>query len=151
MTTKSINMGWSQNGFSLVELMVGLVAGGLVMAGAYSLWSTHNREGYRLEKKIELRNQISLSSLKIQRSITLAGLGLHGSANLEKQDYVGSDSLIIYNNPSEAATGITSGELLEGVRYTPLGAITHSLVMRSRSGTVRYIEAHHRIDKLKQL
>ena len=50
-----------------------------------------------------------------------------------------------------AATGITSGELLEGVRYTPQGAITHSLVMRSRSGTVRYIEAHHRIDKLKQL
>ncbi len=50
-----------------------------------------------------------------------------------------------------AATGITSGELLEGVRYIHQGAITHSLVMRSRSGTVRYIEAHHRIDKLKLL
>jgi fructose-1,6-bisphosphatase II len=50
-----------------------------------------------------------------------------------------------------AATGITSGDLLEAVRYTASGAITHSMVMRSRSGTVRYIEAHHRMDKLNQL
>jgi fructose-1,6-bisphosphatase II len=49
-----------------------------------------------------------------------------------------------------AATGITSGEFLQGVRYTAHGAITHSIVMRSRSGTVRYIEAHHNTDKLKQ-
>ncbi len=47
-----------------------------------------------------------------------------------------------------AATGITSGELLEGVNYTPHGAHTHSLVMRSKSGTVRFIEARHRLDKL---
>ena len=50
-----------------------------------------------------------------------------------------------------AATGITSGELLEGVRYNSGGAITHSIVMRSRSGTVRYIEAHHRTDKLNHI
>ncbi len=50
-----------------------------------------------------------------------------------------------------AATGITSGEFLQGVRYTTNGAITHSIVMRSRSGTVRYIEAHHRTDKLNQI
>jgi fructose-1,6-bisphosphatase II len=49
-----------------------------------------------------------------------------------------------------AATGITSGEFLHGVRYTAHGAVTHSIVMRSRSGTVRYIEAHHNTDKLKQ-
>ena len=66
-------------------------------------------------------------------------------AILDTTQLCGGDSVFF------AATGITSGELLEGVRYTPQGAITHSLVMRSRSGTVRYIEAHHRIDKLKQL
>jgi len=48
-----------------------------------------------------------------------------------------------------AATGITNGALLRGVRYDHAGAHTQSLVMRSRSGTVRLIEAHHRIDKLK--
>ena len=47
-----------------------------------------------------------------------------------------------------AATGITDGELVEGVKYTGRGATTHSLVMRSRSGTVREIVSTHRWDKL---
>ncbi|MGE3623299.1 MAG: class II fructose-bisphosphatase [Bdellovibrionales bacterium] len=42
-----------------------------------------------------------------------------------------------------AATGVTSGAMLKGVRRFAGGAITHSVVMRSKSGTVRYIEAHH--------
>jgi fructose-1,6-bisphosphatase II / sedoheptulose-1,7-bisphosphatase len=42
-----------------------------------------------------------------------------------------------------AATGVTNGAMLRGVRRFGRGAITHSVVMRSKSGTVRYIEAHH--------
>lgn len=42
-----------------------------------------------------------------------------------------------------AATGVTSGAMLRGVRHFGQGAITHSTVMRSKSGTVRFIEAHH--------
>ena len=42
-----------------------------------------------------------------------------------------------------AATGVTNGEILKGVRFTDKGAITHSIVMRSSSGTIRFIEAHH--------
>jgi fructose-1,6-bisphosphatase II / sedoheptulose-1,7-bisphosphatase len=42
-----------------------------------------------------------------------------------------------------AATGVTPGEMLRGVKRFGNGAITHSVVMRSKSGTVRYIEAHH--------
>jgi fructose-1,6-bisphosphatase II / sedoheptulose-1,7-bisphosphatase len=42
-----------------------------------------------------------------------------------------------------AATGVTSGAMLRGVRRFGHGAITHSMVMRSKSGTVRFIEAHH--------
>jgi fructose-1,6-bisphosphatase II / sedoheptulose-1,7-bisphosphatase len=42
-----------------------------------------------------------------------------------------------------AATGVTSGEFLRGVKRCGGGAVTHSVVMRSRSGTVRYVEAHH--------
>jgi len=42
-----------------------------------------------------------------------------------------------------AATGVTSGAMLKGVRRYGHGAMTHSVVMRSKSGTVRYIEAHH--------
>ncbi len=45
-----------------------------------------------------------------------------------------------------AATGVTAGAMLKGVRRYAGGAFTHSVVMRSKSGTVRYIEAHHNFD-----
>ena len=50
-----------------------------------------------------------------------------------------------------AATGITDGEFLRGVRYYGGGARTHSVVMRLASGTVRYIESSHRWDKLMRI
>jgi fructose-1,6-bisphosphatase II len=50
-----------------------------------------------------------------------------------------------------AATGITDGELLKGVRYFGSGAETQSLVMRSRSGTIRRIEARHNWKKVEQI
>jgi fructose-1,6-bisphosphatase II / sedoheptulose-1,7-bisphosphatase len=46
-----------------------------------------------------------------------------------------------------AATGVTSGPMLAGVRRNAKGAVTHSIVMRSKTGTVRYIEAHHFWDR----
>ena len=46
-----------------------------------------------------------------------------------------------------AATGVTSGAMLVGVRRVGLGAVTHSIVMRSKSGTVRYVEGHHNFAK----
>jgi fructose-1,6-bisphosphatase II len=49
-----------------------------------------------------------------------------------------------------AATGITDGPLLRGVRYWPDGATTSSMVMRSRSGTIRWVEAEHQFEKLEQ-
>jgi len=60
------------------------------------------------------------------------------------------DDLVRTNNVFFAATGITDGELLDGVKYFGNGARTHSLVMRSKSGTVREIVARHRWDKLMQ-
>jgi fructose-1,6-bisphosphatase II len=54
------------------------------------------------------------------------------------------DDLIRSDDVSFAATGITSGELLKGVEYTRGGARTHSVMMRSRTGTIRYIEAFHK-------
>jgi fructose-1,6-bisphosphatase II / sedoheptulose-1,7-bisphosphatase len=45
-----------------------------------------------------------------------------------------------------AATGVTTGPMLRGVRRFSTGAITHSIVMRSKSGTVRYVEAHHNFE-----
>ena len=60
------------------------------------------------------------------------------------------DDLVAGDNVFFAATGITDGELLEGVRFLGDDRLhTQSLVMRSYSGTTRYVEAEHRLDKLR--
>jgi fructose-1,6-bisphosphatase II len=59
-----------------------------------------------------------------------------------------TDDLVSGQDVFVAATGVTTGSLLRGVRYIEDGAITESLVMRSRSGTVRRIEARHAFEKL---
>ncbi len=53
------------------------------------------------------------------------------------------DDLVRSENVSFAATGITSGDLLRGVQFGPTGARTHSVMMRAKSGTIRYVEAIH--------
>jgi fructose-1,6-bisphosphatase II len=58
------------------------------------------------------------------------------------------NDLVRGDNCFFAATGITDGELLRGVRYDSSGASTESLVMRCKSGTVRRIESRHRLKKL---
>ena len=63
---------------------------------------------------------------------------------LSADDLVSGDDLFV------AATGVTTGALLRGVRYTKEGAVTDSIVMRSRSGTVRRIEAQHAFEKLSR-
>jgi fructose-1,6-bisphosphatase II len=62
-----------------------------------------------------------------------------------------TDDLVAGEDVFVAATGVTDGALLDGVRYTGIGAETASIVMRSRSGTVRRIEATHRWGKLAEI
>jgi fructose-1,6-bisphosphatase II len=61
-----------------------------------------------------------------------------------------TDDLVNGNDVFFAATGITDGSLLRGVSYHTDGATTYSMVIRSRSGTVRYVEAHHKFAKLER-
>jgi fructose-1,6-bisphosphatase II len=60
-----------------------------------------------------------------------------------------TDDLVTGDDVFFVATGITDGELMRGVRYRAGGATTHSLVMRSRSGTIRSITSEHKLHKLK--
>ena len=62
-----------------------------------------------------------------------------------------TDDLVSGQDVFFAATGITNGALLKGVSYSASGAVTSSMVMRSRSGTVRYIEAQHEFEKLDRI
>jgi len=72
----------------------------------------------------------------------LVDAGLDPDRKLGTDDLVGGDNLFV------AATGVTDGALLDGVKYTKEGAVTDSMVIRSRSGTVRRVQAWHELDKL---
>jgi fructose-1,6-bisphosphatase II len=61
-----------------------------------------------------------------------------------------TDDLVHSDNVFFAATGVTDGELLKGVRFHPGGASTQTLVMRSKSGTVRFMESEHALTKLRK-
>ena len=50
-----------------------------------------------------------------------------------------------------AATGISGGDFLRGVRYSARHAVTHSLVLRGKTGTLRYVESYHNMDRLSKI
>jgi len=70
-------------------------------------------------------------------------------AGLDLDRVLYTDDLVSGDDCFFVATGITDGELMRGVRYRAGGASTHSLVMRSRSGTIREIISDHKLSKLR--
>ncbi len=74
----------------------------------------------------------------------LRAAGVDGARVLRVPDIVRGENTMF------AATGVTNSDVLRGVQFVPGGAVTHSLVMRSKSGTTRHITAHHRFDRKPQ-
>ena len=72
------------------------------------------------------------------------------AAGYDLDKVIHTDDLVSGDNCFFAATGVTDGELLRGVHYDSRGATTASLVMRSKSGTVRSISARHPLSKITQ-
>ena len=93
--------------------------------------------GGELQGKLHIRNEQEKK------------LGLEMGYSLDK--VITMDDLVSSDDVFFAATGITDGELLDGVRYTGQGAETHSLVIRGKTGTVRWIYAKHNIEKLNPI
>lgn len=91
----------------------------------------------------EMQCQLYFRSDNERRAVQESGIDI--STVYKIDDLVNSDDVFF------AATGITDGELLKGVHYTEEGATTDSLVMRSKSGTIRYIRSVHHESKLFQL
>jgi fructose-1,6-bisphosphatase II len=67
--------------------------------------------------------------------------GKNSGPVLTTRDLVSSDDVFL------AATGITDGELVHGIRYTPFGALSQSIVMRGKSRTVRIINTEHHLNQ----
>jgi hypothetical protein len=133
-------------GFSLIEALVGMVVGTIVLAGAYSLWSTHQENSFLIGKKIDTHNELTLASKRLQRAVTLAGLGLGGAANLDKDDAVGTDTLVLYHNPNEqrstlvsdAASGVTAIHVDNPSPFISAGYVA---IARDGHGEIRRIAA----------
>jgi fructose-1,6-bisphosphatase II len=90
----------------------------------------------------EIQGRLAPQSAEERQEIIAAGLDI--------DRIVTTNDLAAGENIFFAASGVTDGELLHGVSYTATGATTSSLVMRARSGTIRRIEALHRLDKLME-
>ena len=71
-------------------------------------------------------------------------------AGLDLTQVLTTDDLVRGNNVFFCATGVTDGDLLRGVHYQAGGCTTQSIVMRSKSGTVRMIDGYHRLTKLRE-
>lgn len=72
-------------------------------------------------------------------------------AGIDVRTVLSINDLIKSDDCFFAATGISGGEFLHGVRYSSRFAVTHSLVLRSKTGTLRYIESYHNIDRLNKI
>ena len=72
-------------------------------------------------------------------------------AGYDVERVLSQDDLVAGSDLFVAATGVTDGALLRGVRFEDGSALTESIVMRSRSGTIRRVEAEHRLAKLRQI
>ena len=74
---------------------------------------------------------------------------LDAGHDLSPDHILSTDDLVTADDCFFVASGITDGELMKGVRYRAGGCTTHSLVMRSRSGTIRSITSEHKLKKLR--
>jgi fructose-1,6-bisphosphatase II len=115
---------------SIIDLMMGIggTPEGVIAAAAVTCL------GGAVQGKLWPRND------EERRELVAAGYDL--DQVLTTTDLVAGENVFV------AATGVTDGALLHGVRYTKEGAVTDSIVMRSRSGTVRRVEAYHAFEKL---
>ena len=73
------------------------------------------------------------------------------NAGVDVREIMTSDSLVKSDDCFFAATGISGGDFLHGVRYTARYAITHSMVLRGKTGSLRYVESFNDVERINRL
>ena len=124
----AISTAWPESGADVLFGIGGTPEGVIAAAALKSM-------GGAMQGRLWPRNETERAAAVAQ--------GYDLEAVLTIDDLVGGDNCFF------AATGVTDGELLRGVHYDVRGATTESLVMRARTGTVRRVDARHRLDKLR--
>ena len=72
-------------------------------------------------------------------------------AGIDLREVLTVNDLVRSDDCFFAATGISGGDFLRGVRYSARHAVTHSLVLRGKTGTLRYVESYHNMDRLSKI
>ena len=72
-------------------------------------------------------------------------------AGLDLDQIMATDDLVGSNNVFFAATGVTGGDYFRGVDFTGERVTTHSVIMRSKTGSIRYMDAHHNLGRLREI
>ena len=125
----AIATGWPNSGADILFGIGGTPEGVIAAAALKGL-------GGEIQGVLHARNE--------EEKVEAEALGYDFSRVLTTDDLVASDNCFF------SATAITDGDFLQGVRFYDFGATTQSLVVRSRSGTLRTIETFHRHDKLQE-
>ena len=119
---------------------VGLIGFGTIGTGVVKLLRAHRAEIARragrpivMQARLRPRNEFEAGQCR--------ALGIFDLQRKYTLDQLTSDTVMC------AATGVTPGDYLAGVRYVRGGAVTNSVVMRSATRTVRFIQAHHHFDR----
>jgi Prokaryotic N-terminal methylation motif len=154
MNSATCRRSYDQGGFTIVEVIMGMGIAAFVLAGLYRLWSNNSEESLKIQRKIEVRNQMALSTKKLNQSITLAGLGLNKVVGLTKADAVGSDTLKVYINNAEQSTSlmmahdhhynmvkVMDGSVFENARFIVLanGSTGEVRPIATRNGHIIYV------------
>ena len=125
----AISTAWDDSGVDILLGIGGTPEGVIAAAAMLSM-------GGEIQGRLWPRNDI-------ERKLAIDA-GYDVNKILQTNDLVRSDNCFF------AATGVTDGDILKGVHFSSRGAATHSLVMRSRSGTVRHMESYHKLTKLRE-
>lgn len=91
-------------GFTLIEMMVSVVLAAVVVAALFRMWGDNQNATLRMANKSDFRDQATLATTALNRSITMAGFGLSNLDVIAKRSADSSDTLILYRNPDEERT-----------------------------------------------
>lgn len=94
----------TQSGFTLIEMLVSVVIGGVLITALFKLWNTNRLETDRIQTKADFRDRATLATTALNRSITMAGFGLSKIDVITHASGPLTDTLTLYTNVSERRT-----------------------------------------------
>lgn len=94
----------SQKGFSLPEMMVALVVSSFLVLGLFRIWNQNRRTTDLIANKGDFRDRATLATTRVNKTVTMAGFGITRMDVVSRRSGLGTDTLVVYSNPSERRT-----------------------------------------------